>query len=338
MTANAVPPTTAATHDRRGRRVPWTQWLHELTEYLHIYGEYPQNGTVLGSWVSRQRTAYKRGILPGVQVSQLEALPGWLWNARKDPWPTNFGRLQAYLAQHGNIPRTGAVGDWVTRQRRAHASGQLSAGRAGLLEALPGWSWETTMWGRSFSEYAAHLEEAGRAPTRGTSLYRWARRQRNLYAAGKLTAVQISQLEGLPGWTWNRREESWQQHFKGVATTLSATGAYPRSDSSLGIWIEGQRRAYRQGWLSTERIALLETLSGWRWCKPSWDEHYAELSGYVAENGRLPRRSTKLGYWIRTQQAAYGEARLSADQAGKLENLPGWPWQAASACRLADAS
>lgn len=337
MTANAVPPTTAATHDRRGRRVPWSQWLQELTEYLNVYGKYPQNGTVLGSWVSRQRTAYKRGILPGVQVSQLEALPGWLWNARKDPWPANFDRLQAHLAQHGNIPRTGAVGDWVTRQRTAYASGQLSAGRAELLEVLPGWSWETTMWGRSFSEYAAHLEEAGRAPARGTSLYRWARRQRNLYAAGRLTVAQIGQLEGLPDWTWNRREESWQQHYKGVATTLSARGSYPRSGSSLGIWIEGQRRAYRQGRLSKERIALLETLSGWRWRKPSWDEHYAELSRYVAESGRLPRRSTKLSYWIRTQQAAYHESRLSADQICRLENLTGWTWAPALNARSAAA-
>ncbi len=317
--------------------MPWSQWLHELTEYLHDYGEYPQNGTVLGSWVSRQRAACKRGTLPGEQVSQLEALPGWLWNARKDPWPAHFERLQAHLAQHGNIPRTGAVGDWVARQRRAHANGGLSSERAGLLEALPGWSWETTMWHRSFREYAAHLEEAERAPARETPLYRWACRQRNLYAAGKLTAAQISQLEGLPGWTWNRREESWQQQYRQVANTLAAGGAYPRSDSSLGIWIEGQRRAYRQGWLSEQRANLLASLPGWRWRKPSWDEHYAELSEYVAANGRQPRKSTKMGYWIRTQKAAYHEGRLSADHIRRLENLTGWSWAPAPNTRLAAA-
>jgi len=218
------------------------------------------------------------------------------------------------------------VGEWVVKQREAYAKGVLSDERARLLEGLPGWTWETSLWGRSFGEYAAHVKETGRPPARGTSLYEWACHQRKLYATGRLTAAQVSQLEGLRCWTWNSREESWQQHYWQVANTLAAGGAYPRSDSSLGRWIEGQRRAYRQGWLSEQRATLLASLPGWRWRKPSWDEHYAELSEYVAANGRQPRKSTKMGYWIRTQKAAYHEGRLSADHIRRLENLTGWSW------------
>lgn len=199
MTTIETAPQAMGSHRRQPRIAPWSQWLHDLTEHLDTYGKYPDYGTVLGSWVSRQRFAFKRGLLPNDQIAQLESLPGWLWDARRDPWPGNFERLQAHLAQHGTFPTTKHPKRWMTRQREEYASGHLSDERAGLLEALPGWSWEATAWGRSFSQFVAHIDRAGRPPARRTKLYFWAGRQRRAYTDGTLTAAQIRQLESLPG-------------------------------------------------------------------------------------------------------------------------------------------
>lgn len=326
MTAIAGAPQATATRDRRGHMVPWTQWLQELTEHLNTYGAYPPCDTTLGSWVSRQRFAFKRGLLPGAQAAQLEALPGWLWDARQDPWPGSFDKLRTHLVHHGRYPTTGHLKKWVAKQRAMYDGGHLDDVRAGLLEALPGWSWETTAWGRSFGEYSAHIKQTGRPPAPRTSLYFWASRQRIAYASGSLTAARISQLENLPGWTWNRYEESWLEHYRQVEKMVSVGGSYPPCRSSLGRWLNTQRKSYRLGLLSAENIALLEGLPGWRWAKRSWDEQFIVLSDYVADNGRLPQLKTARGHWIRKQRAAFRVGELTADQARRLENLPGWSW------------
>jgi hypothetical protein len=40
------------------------------------------DGFKLGAWVSRRRSEHKRGALTATSVQQLEAFPGWAWNAR----------------------------------------------------------------------------------------------------------------------------------------------------------------------------------------------------------------------------------------------------------------
>lgn len=327
MTAIEMAPRPMGAHRRQPRIAPWSQWLHDLTEHLDTYGKYPDYGTVLGSWVSRQRFAFKRGLLPNDQVAQLESLPGWLWDARRDPWPGNFERLRAHLAQHGTFPTTKHQRRWVTRQREEYASGHLSDERAGLLEALPGWSWEATAWGRSYSHFVAHIERTGRPPARRTKLYFWAGRQRRAFADGTLTAAQIRQLESLPGWMWNRKRQSWQEQYDQVARTVSESGTFPRSGSILAHWISRQRAAYKRGALSDREIALLEDLPGWWWSKPTWSEQYFSLVDYIAKNGRPPRTRTPLGRWISNQQATFRARELPEDQARKLESLPGWAWQ-----------
>ena len=56
--------------------------------------------------------------------------------------------LSAYAAMHGHAhPTQGQrfngypVGEWVRAQRAAQKNHRLSAARAALLEALPGWCW-----------------------------------------------------------------------------------------------------------------------------------------------------------------------------------------------------
>ena len=44
----------------------------------HITGE----SFRLGKWVRRQRSTYRAGKLSADRVARLEALPGWVWDAR----------------------------------------------------------------------------------------------------------------------------------------------------------------------------------------------------------------------------------------------------------------
>lgn len=105
----------------------------------------------------------------------------------------------------------------------------------------------------------------------------------------------------------------------------------------LGQWVSRQRAAQSKGELSTDRIARLESLSGWAWNEIAarWEEGFNHLLAYVAERGtsRVPfgYRSPdgmRLGQWINMQRNAYAAGTLADDRRERLEHLTGWTWNA----------
>ena len=97
----------------------------------------------LGTWVSNQRVAYKKKTLSPDRVQRLESLKGWSWDPKVDEWNQNFTLLKQHLAQHQAYPayKSGSLGMWVTRQRKAYKKKTLSSDRVQRLESLKDWSW-----------------------------------------------------------------------------------------------------------------------------------------------------------------------------------------------------
>jgi len=52
---------------------------HSRVPATHVEGEYR-----LGSWVSVKRKQYRKGRLSPERIAKLEALPGWVWDARNE--------------------------------------------------------------------------------------------------------------------------------------------------------------------------------------------------------------------------------------------------------------
>ncbi|BBX58331.1 hypothetical protein MSHO_36760 [Mycobacterium shottsii] len=77
---------------------------------------------------------------------------------------------------------------------------------------LPGWSWDplADAWEARYAQLADYVTRCGtsRAPQSGDAdegvLGRWVQKQRNNFAAGKLSSEQIKRLEALPDWRWSR--------------------------------------------------------------------------------------------------------------------------------------
>ena len=112
------------------------------------------DGFGLGAWVRRQRADCAKGRVDATRISRLEALPGWRWQFapnRKDAWDKVYMSVQKYefLTGHCMIPArykdsTGMIiGAWVYRHRREYKNGTLSPERIRLLEAIPGWPWDS---------------------------------------------------------------------------------------------------------------------------------------------------------------------------------------------------
>ena len=123
----------------------WNTNFQQLQAYVKKHQAYPSAGSgTLGSWLTTQRTAYKKKTLSQDRIRRLESLPGWSWDPLTDEWNTNFQRLQAYVKKHQAYPTQsyGPLGTWLNAQRAAYSKKTLSTDRISRLESLSGWLWD----------------------------------------------------------------------------------------------------------------------------------------------------------------------------------------------------
>lgn len=193
-------------------------------------------------------------------------------------WDEAFGRLEAFVAEHGHArpPQSDetamtagastSLGSWCSRQRTLHKRGLLAAERVALLEALPGWRWDPRDegWWESYDALADYLarhdgvypRQRREVTWRGVRVGQWVNEMRTAYnTTGKGSSVgwirkfpeRIDALEKLPGWVWNVRDAEWEENFAKLQRWVALTGnAAPRvgdlvDSFDVGKWVTKQR-------------------------------------------------------------------------------------------------
>jgi predicted helicase len=140
----------------------------------------------------------------------------------------------------------------------------------------------------------------------------------------------------------NRIGSNWDERlgelvaFKEVHGHCNVPTEWPEN-SSLGRWLQTQRKMMKRGHLSSDKRARLESL-GVQWTidrrnlwDVAWEKHYDELVTYKAKHGdcHVPHNwaeNPALGSWVtRTRMAGRG-GRLGQDQKLRLEAL-GFEWR-----------
>lgn len=271
----------------------------------------------LGLWVTYQRRARLLGKISDERKAALEKL-GFEWqlrgkakqqkgqsvvaveqNDRDSNWISVFKRLKAYLSTHGhcNVPYQYApdqeLGDFVSYQRRMYWDGKLSKKRKAALDDL-GFDW-------------AFNSERENAAVHSTSS-----------EAGD-------------------RDELWNSMLKKLKFYQKRHGDcnVPRRytpNTKLGRWVEVQRRKYRDGSLSPERMAMLDRI-GFE-CglvqAASWDSWVEKLKKFKRKHGHcvVPynyRPDPPLGNWTKRQRDNYFKNNLSDDRTKVLNRL-GFVW------------
>ena len=138
----------------------WGAALAALELFVLLHGTMPTFsqcvlGYPVGTWVRTQRADFRAGRLSAERVAILEAVPGWVWNARDATWAAALQQLIEFRDEHGHLDvpcqyvsdrRTGAhakvrLGGWVGYQRSKYLSGQLSERHKADLNAIAGWEW-----------------------------------------------------------------------------------------------------------------------------------------------------------------------------------------------------
>jgi hypothetical protein len=323
-------------------------------------------GFDLGEWVKQLRSCYWAGTLEPDRVELLETLPGWRWSGTHErQWRARLDALRRYAARNGTsaVPPDVIVGSrmqlgqWVAAQKASQAAGTLPRPAAELLEQLPGWEWEeqsqpeeetTTRWTIVLDALRRRYGATGntqafdRAAAEEFPLNQWIRRLRDDFRDGALPPEVVTQLETLPGWSWDPRQTRWERGLYALRAWVSVHGdACPPQAGvidgfPIGRWVHARRREQRAAKLAPEKSSQLEALPGWQWdvYDASWQRAVQALRAYAAENGttRVPSGHTvgnlRLGEWVGHQRRLHRRGQLAPDRVAQLQTLPGWTWAA----------
>ncbi|WP_329485022.1 Helicase associated domain protein [Kitasatospora sp. NBC_01246] len=221
--------------------------------------------------------------------------------------------------------------DWLRINAREHAAQIL---RTVKLRAF---NPRATEWQRMYQLAAAfhtghhHLDPTDK--TRDGALISWLDRQRYLHGAGLLAPVRIHELDQL-GMIWDKHARSWDRgyaHARAWAQRhghLAIPAAEKRDGHAVGAWVGRQRKNAK---LTAEQDAKLTALDAmWR-IDPDWNRSYRRLLAYLTAGGTLtgPANRTggegdptfRPGAWLRKQDKARADGKLSAQQTALLDAL-----------------
>lgn len=152
--------TGAKPHRRSLDSARWVERMAELHAFVQAEGhaQVPNryvtaSGSKLGAWASNARQQYHAGTLPAERAKQLEALPGWAWNAYDSAWERAISELRAFVQEEGHarvptryVAASGyRLGAWVILRRVKYRAGEIPVERIAELESFPGWTWDARM-------------------------------------------------------------------------------------------------------------------------------------------------------------------------------------------------
>jgi superfamily II DNA or RNA helicase len=248
-------------------------------------------------WIYRQRQEYHKGTLEPDRVSRLEALDNWSWGSDRPSDKELVAWVAEYAARTGSFEmpralklRNTAIRAWLDETKKRIREGTADPSVSTALELLPGWSNDPIVaktgrpnqekWLRTFQRLKL-LEESGTNLAEMSTLFvgpdgfqagYWVSSQRRKYRMGLLSAERTSLLEGLPTWSWSKRDDAFAEGLRSLSRFVAREGhATPphryRDEDGFGLssWIDKQRRKHRAGKLQPHQVQALEQVESWKW-------------------------------------------------------------------------
>ena len=267
----------------------WHDYYRKVKEYFaeneqhNIPKDYvADDGKRLGVWIYSQRQAYSKNKLSKEKTKLLEDI-GFSWQRDDSRFETGYEFARSYHLIHGNlnvpldyVTIDGfALGVWISNQRTKKKRGQLSPERIGKLEKLSiCWEPNDAMWNAGLEHarnyYSRHgnlLTDKDYVDLDGYRLGAWICNKRAAYRKGTLSEERKAELESV-GMVWEVYDLKWRngyEHAKAYYTSgggnLAIPPKYVCDDGyKLGEWARSQKKQYKNGKLSDERISLLESI------------------------------------------------------------------------------
>ena len=352
----------------------WNRHYAEAEAYFHENGHLripvdysTESGFALGTWIANLRSWRKsgtdRGVLNDERIAALDrigmvwSIPDYLilrYHAAAVEYRQQFGDLNVpvnYVTKDGL-----RLGAWLSKLKQSYrdgtAPGTMTEGQIEMLNEL-GIDWRSPfqiLWDIGYEHAAAYHAQNGHLDVSsalicedGYRLGRWLDRQRDVFAAGKLSADRKEKLDQL-GMVWSRLD-SWEQRYRLAEIyyqehgNLNIPAKYVTEGIWLAKWLDEQKQIYRGNRpgkaLTADQIKRLEAL-GVQWkisgSQKAWTEQYQAAKLFYEAHGHLivpqdylSTNGKKLGIWIYRQRKYKAEGKLTKAQIQKLDSI-GMVW------------
>lgn len=264
-----------------------------------------------------------------------------------ESWFTNFALLQEIFAATGNANiekqltyKDNNLGYWCSTQRANFKNKILSANKIRLLESI-GFKWSIldSTWDAHYNVLLSQWKSTGSSHVRsdsiidGLNIREWVLGQRKLYKEKKLSLDRVEKLNAIK-FSYDFKGDVWMSYFSKLKEYNERVGNIKLSvdfivdELKLGSWLNEQRKRYKKGLLSEDRINLLESLNmTWDELEEKWDSNYLLLKNVFDKTGDANvtnvyvSNGVRIGSWLTTQKSSFYEGRLSDNRKVMLESL-----------------
>lgn len=198
---------------------------------------------------------------------------------RELEWKYHYSDAQHYYLKNKNLnvplryvcPDGFRLGYWIGLQRKKYRKGTLDDNKIILLESIGMiWNIPEYEWKVAYSKAQEYYNEYGSlflsndyVCEDGFKLGRWLAWQRNRNTTNKISKSDKDALDDI-GMVWNMVEERWNRQLQKAKNYYEKNNSLvipevPENQKIIG-WIRHQRRMYKEGKLSDEKIKLLESI------------------------------------------------------------------------------
>jgi len=230
----------------------------------------------LGQWVASQRKAYSNGTLSSEKIQILKEI-GFSFNPNEEAWSTMFKKLEAFKEKtNTTIVRKEhnekKLFSWSNTQRFNYKNNTLSEEKLKKLEEI-GFVFNILEhdWLLMFSELEKYYKKNKHSSVPAQykeqdNLGSWVAAQRQIFKDGKLSENKIGKLNSLK-FDWDPFETLWEKQYKELQDYEKSHGHsnVPMKSKGqkipLGKWSYEQRRKFKEGKLSEDKIQKLNKLN-----------------------------------------------------------------------------
>ena len=262
-----------------------------------------------------------------------------------EKWERNFALLEQFHNEFGRFPmqkeayRGVKLGLWCANQRRDVSSGKCLPERYAKLHDI-GFLQSSTHdmhWEQCYQQLLQFVEIHGRFPVEnevyeGFNIGKWCSNQKLHTRMGDYPRERIQKLAKI-GFFDTSRAALWEHHYGVLERFVAEYGRLPKRTESyegfrIGAWCAEQKRKWLNDTYPAHRverlteIGLLDRDSS----VLSWEQSFALLQEYVAEQGRFPvakerYRGYNLGNWCDAQKFLARNTDYDADRVQKLTEI-----------------